>query len=128
MNFPRLYVGYYLHQKILSTCPSPDHRLHIRKKVYINFIKRFACIFSYTIMNYLKKLVGTKSLIQTSVQQDYLPVLFPIILHLYGKPCRFYPQGRIPPNGQKFTHSPHQKNPDYSLYKNNQFQTWLCEF
>ena len=39
------------------------------------------CIFRYTIMTYLKKLDGTK----LSVQQDYLPELYPRHPHSYQK-------------------------------------------
>ena len=42
---------------------STDHRPHIGKKVsLIDFRKLLAKSFSYTMMNYLKKLVGTKSI------------------------------------------------------------------
>ena len=70
---------------------SPDHRSNIgEKKVLIAFRQIFvknsaeACIFSNTIMAYLKKLIGTK------FQQDYLPELFPIVtLNIHGKPWRW---------------------------------------
>ena len=61
--------GYYTHQKIESPCPSLDHRPHIEKKVSLIVFRQIlpkillvVCIFSYTIMMYLKKLVETKSL------------------------------------------------------------------
>ena len=48
-------------------------------------------------------------LIQNSIQQDYLPELYPIIpINIYVK---LFGWGRIPPNRQKFTHFPHQKIP-----------------
>ena len=63
-------------------CPLPDPGSYIGKKdisdsIYTNFMKHFGCIFRSTIMTYLKKLIGVKSLnsIQNSVQQDYVPKL-----------------------------------------------------
>ena len=62
-------VGYHPHQKIESSFSSPDHSPHIGKKVSLvafrqTFPKKIpaACIFSYTVMAYLKKLVPTKFL------------------------------------------------------------------
>ena len=60
-------VGYHTHQKIESPCPLIiDHILE--KKVSLIAFRQILskvlpepCIFSYTIMTYLKKLVGTKS-------------------------------------------------------------------
>ena len=34
------------------------------------------CIFSYTILKFLKKLIGTKFLNTKGVKQDYLPELY----------------------------------------------------
>ena len=56
-------VGYNTHQKMEYPHLSTDQRPHIGKKVsLIDFRKLLAKSFSYTIMNYLKKLVGTKSI------------------------------------------------------------------
>ena len=56
-------VGYNTHQKMEYPHPSTDHRAHIGKKVsLIDFRKLLAKGFSYKIMNYLKKLVETKSI------------------------------------------------------------------
>ena len=64
-----LFVGYYTHSKIESPRPSADHRPHIEKKVALITFRQIlskilpvASIFSYTILTYLKKLDGTKSL------------------------------------------------------------------
>ena len=55
-------VGYNTHQKMDYPHLSTDHRPHIGKRVsLIYFRKLLAKRFSYTIINYLKKLVGTKS-------------------------------------------------------------------
>ena len=82
-------VEYHPHQKIKSTCPLiADYILEKKgfNSFYTDFIKNSAegCIFSKTIMTYLKKLIGTK------FQQDHLPQLFPIVsLTIYGKPWRW---------------------------------------
>ena len=88
---------------------SPDRRSHIGKKGFNSFYTDFtknsaeACIFSNTIMTYLKKLIGTK------FQQDHLPELFPIVLlsilwetlemgesHPTAKNVLIYPTRKIP--------------------------------
>ena len=95
---------------------SPDYQPHIEKKkvsliVFRQILSKIlpeACIFSNTIMIYSKILLELNPLIQNSVQQDYLPELHPIIpINIYRKPWRW---GIIPPNSQKCTHFPHQKN------------------
>ena len=117
-------VEYHPHQKIESTCLLiTDHILE--KKILIAFrqilskILLEACIFSNTIMAYLKKKkkknsLELNSLVQNSIQQDYLPKLYPIVsLSIHGKPWRW---GRIPPNNEKSTHLSHQKNPLIEIY------------
>ena len=94
------------------------------------------CVFSYTIMTYLKKLDGSKSfntvfnkIISQNctfntvsikiISQKFPPLLkllyctlqvwtVPLPLGLYGKPWRWE---RILPNNQKLSHFPQQKNP-----------------
>ena len=82
-------------------CSSPDYRPHIRKKLSLIAFRQIfpkilsvAYIFRDTIMTYLKSLLELNSLIQTSIQQGYLPELYPIIpINLCGKPWEY---GRIP--------------------------------
>ena len=68
-------------QKFESFCPSPNHRLHIGKKVSLIAFKQFypkilpaVYIFSNTIMTiFWKSSLEINPLIQNSVQQDYPP-------------------------------------------------------
>ena len=101
-------VEYHPHQKIKSTCLLiADYILEKKgfNSFYTDFIKNSAegCIFSNTIMTYLKKLIGTK------FQQDHLPELFPIVLlnslwetlemgesHPTAKNVLIYPTRKIP--------------------------------
>ena len=57
------------HQNIESPRPSPDHSPHIGKKVSLIAFRQIlpkilpaVCIFSHTVMIYVKKYNGTKSL------------------------------------------------------------------
>ena len=79
-------VGYHPHQKIESPCPLIT--AHIGKKVSLAaFRKKIskilpqACIFSNTIMTYLKSFVGTKSLntklSSRIISRNYTPLLPP---------------------------------------------------
>ena len=60
-------VGYHSHQKIEFLQLSPDRRPHFGKYNIIAFRQNLpkilpaACIFSYTILTYLKKLDEAKS-------------------------------------------------------------------
>ena len=67
-----------------------------------------ACIFSYTIMICLKKLIGTKSLNKNQCPTE----LFLIIISRYPPKHLWEILGmeETPSNSQKFTHFPHQKN------------------
>ena len=115
LNFP-LLLDITLHQKIESPCPSLDHSSHIGKKniSLIAFrpilpkILPAACIFSYTIMICLKKLIGTKSLNKNQCPTE----LFLIIISRYPPKHLWEILGmeETPSNSQKFTHFPHQKN------------------
>ena len=75
-------------------------------KFYQTFCLRHA--FSVTQLWLIwKSSLELNPLIQNSVQQDYLPELYPIIpLNIYGKPWGW---GRINPNSQKCAHFFHQK-------------------
>ena len=71
-------VRYHLNQKIESPRPSPDHKRHIGEKGISNFTKNFACIFiTYTIITYLKKLDGTKSLNTKQCPVGLSPTIIP---------------------------------------------------
>ena len=63
-----------------------DHTPYIGKKATLTAFRQVlsnilseTCIFSNTIMNCLKKFIGTKSLDTKSVLQHYHPELYPII-------------------------------------------------
>ena len=108
-------VGYHPHQKLESPCLLiTDHVLE-KKVSLIDFGQSFskilpqACIFSNTIMPYLKKLIGTKSLNTKQCPAGLSPGIIP---HYSPRTLMGNPRGwgRIPPNSQKFTHFPHQKN------------------
>ena len=107
LHFP-LLLNITPNKKIESTCPLITDHLS-EKKGFNNFETDFikssaeACIFSNTIMTYLKKLIGTK------FQQDHLPELFPIVLlsilwetlemgefHPTAKNVLIYPTRKIP--------------------------------
>ena len=93
----------------------PDHKPNIRKKVSVIAFRQIlskilpkACIFSNTIITYLKKFIGTKSFNTKHWTAGLSPRIYPIIpVNIYGKPWEW---GRIPPNSQKFPHFSHQKN------------------
>ena len=128
-------VRYHLNQKIESPRPSPDHKLHIGEKGISNFTKNFACIFiTYTIITYLKKLDGTKSLntkqcpvglSPTIIPQvsPFLPKVSPPLMLLCcthwvwtGPPSpepswETLGKGKTLPNIQKCSYCPHQENP-----------------
>ena len=106
-------------QKIVSPCPlMKDHTLEkkisqVALREILSKVMPGACIFSNTIMTYMKRLVGTKSLTAKQCSADYLPQLdLIILLNIYGKTweCR-----RIPPKSQKFTHFLHQTPPSLIL-------------
>ena len=67
--------------------PSPNYRPHIEKGVFLIGFRKFlpnilpaAYIFSYTIMSYLKKLVGTKSV---NTKQCSVALSLRIISHVF---------------------------------------------
>ena len=92
----------------------------LEKKVFLTAFRQVlpkilpkTYIFSNTIMTNLKKLIGNKSLIQNSIQQDYLPQLSPKrLLETLG-------MGENTSQQQKFTNFALQKNPFHliTLYK-----------
>ena len=104
-------VGYNPNQKIESPCPLIT--AHIGKKSIVAFRQFFskilsqACIFSNTVMTYLKKLVGTKSLNAKQFPAGLSPG---IISHYHPKHGKPWGWGKIPPNSQTFTHFPYLKN------------------
>ena len=87
-----------------------------------------ACIQLHNYDLFEKAQLKLSPLIQNSVQQDYLPESYTRYLPSYRKyqllhppgvdcsplPLNFYGKSwgwcKIPPNSQKFTHFPHQKN------------------
>ena len=86
-TFPFCWISPPLKSQVL--CPSSDDRPHIEKK--ISLIKQIVtknlpvvCIFSYTILTYLKKLEPSP-LMQNSLQQDYLPEKYRRYLLSYQK-------------------------------------------
>ena len=121
-----------------SPRPSPDHIPHIGIKLPLTDFRRILSkmlghIFRYTIMTYLKKFVGTKFFITKKCIAGSSPIMIPPVspfllkmhLPLMLLCCSHqvwtapFPQtfvgnpgdgGRIPPNSQKFTHFPQQKN------------------
>ena len=106
-------------QKIVSPCPlMKDHILEkkisqVALREILSKIMPGACIFSNTIMTYMKRLVGTKFLTTKQCSADYLPQLdLIILLNIYGKTWEW---GRTPPKSQKFTHFPHQTPPSLTL-------------
>ena len=108
-------VGYNTHQKMDYAHLSTDHRPHIGKKVsLIDFRKLLAKSFSYTIMNYLKKLVGTKSINAKQCVARLSPRIISIVtLKFYRKPWGWV---RIPVNRKKFTHFLRYKNSLKNIY------------
>ena len=114
-------VGYHFHRKLSDSVPwshsiywKNRYLLQLWDKFYQKFCLRHA--FSVT-QSWLiwKSSSELNPLILSSVQQDYLSELYPIIrLNIYGKPwwC-----GRITPKSQNCTHFPHQKKTQY----NNKF-------
>ena len=99
-------------QKIESTCPLiTDHILE--KKVLDKFYQKFSIRHTFSVIQswiFWKNLLELNSLIQNSVQQDYLPEFYPIVpINIHGKPWRW---GRIPPNIQKmYLFTPPEKSP-----------------
>ena len=63
------------HQKIESPCPSRDHWPF--KEILAKFFPA-TCIFSYTIVTYLKSSLELNPVIENSVQQSYLPELYSV--------------------------------------------------
>ena len=82
-------------------CPLITNHI-LEKKVSLIAFRRIlskilpeACIFSNTIMTFLKISLELHLLLENSVQQDCLPQLYPImLLNIYGKPWGW---GKIPP-------------------------------
>ena len=76
-------VGYLPNQK--NWVPlSPDHRPHIGKRVSLIAFRQIlskilpeACIFSNTIMTFLKNLIGTKSFIRKQCPAGLSPTIIP---------------------------------------------------
>ena len=71
----------------ISSSLSFEHRPDIGKKVSLRAFRQILPksllamhIFSFTIMTYLKIFIWIKPLIQSSVQQHYLPELYPLYL------------------------------------------------
>ena len=101
---------------------------HIWKKGISEGIMPAACIQLHNHDLFQKAQLKLSPLIQNSVQQDYLPESYTRYLPSYRKyqllhppgvdcsplPLNFYGKSwgwcKIPPNSQKFTHFPHQKN------------------
>ena len=75
-----LFVEYHsLNQNKKPHCPSPDHRSHIGKKIFNNF---FSASQSWFIWKSSLKL---NTLLQNSVQQEYLTELYPLYFPCYQK-------------------------------------------
>ena len=93
---------------------SIDHTPYITKKVSLTAFRQIlsktlpeACIFSNPVMNYLKKIIGTKSL----NTKQCLAGLSPRIIPDYSPKHLWETWGwvRIIPNSLTFTQLPHQK-------------------
>ena len=92
----------------------PSVRYTLTKKSPIAFrqvLPKFfpaTCIFSYTIITYSKSSLELNPIIQNSVQQDYLPELYP----LYPSACPHHVWTFLPsPKSLSLYAYPHQKNP-----------------
>ena len=89
---------------------SPDHTQYIGKKVSLTAFRQILSKLAFSVTQsrlIWKSSLELNALIQNSVQQDYLPELYPIVpLNGYGK---HWGWGWITRNSQKFTHFPHQK-------------------
>ena len=108
-------VGHHPYQKTESLCPLIiDHILEKKvsligfRQILSNFLPE-ACIFSNTILTYLKKLVGTKSV---NSKQCPAGLSRRIIPHYPPKHLwKTLGMKKNPTNSPKFTYFPHQKNP-----------------
>ena len=101
------------HQKIESSCPLVIEHI-LEKKVSLIALDKFYQKFCrkhpfYTVMTYLEKLVGTKSLNTKQCPAVLSPRIIPNYLH--RNLWETLAMGKNPPNSQIFTHIPHQKNP-----------------
>ena len=126
LSFTRSPNAFYLQilwnitpTKIYSPCPLiTDHILG--KKVSLIAFREIlpkilpeGCIFSNTIINYLKQLVGIKFFNTKQCSSGLSPRIIPLYpLNIYGKPWEC---GRIPPTVKSLLISPNRKSPLINL-------------